>query len=264
MISELRILTERVRLYSKNAKFMRWARDSENETEETKRVKEPAPIKFTKNENTELRKVIEQIETKCIEFLCEFRSSEITELIEKYNSPKLNQGPTENWIEKYHESLNHVSSEDMYKYFNNRDKYTQKTDDLILEDDDDFGKMPQSKEIDKYKRLIPKILSKTSIMKLGSKKDGFQNKQISRFEFFKSIPSYTNKSSSDFYYVCNMLIGFSGVLLMNMISHRNHEINFWFHSYCDELEFKHSNASCKRCIKTENLVKPVIAKTLSI
>ena len=263
LVSKLNILHEDARMYSASVpKFA--MRDGKLE----QHARLTAPIHYDKDDQNSmlLKNVLDAVLEAQVQFLYDLGQADLEVLIEKYVWPSVctHAGCTDHALcnrkisvlTALHKKLQKMTFKDIDKSFQPRTRHHDLYD--PNDPDDAVNNHDTHNKRDKF-FLVPKICRTTEIIKLGSKKDAYQNKTMQMGDFYDSISKIykMNDKDSELFYQCTMIINIPSFYIAdaNIIS---------FTPICSKFEYKINKAACRRVIKKKKIEQPLIIQRLVV
>jgi len=255
LVSKLNILHEDARMYS--ASVPKFAMRDGKLDEQYARL--TAPILYDRDDTNAmlLKNVLDAVLNAQVQFLYDLGQTDLNVLIAKYVGPSVcthdrctdhaKCSRKKSVLKALHKKLQKMTFEEIDKSFQPQTRH---------HDPDD--KLDKLDKRDKF-FLVPKICRTTEIIKLGSKKDAYQNKTMQMGDFYDSISKIykMNDKDSELFYQCTMIINIPSFYMAdaNMIS---------FTPICSKFEYKINKAACKRVIKKKKIEQPLIIQRLVV
>ena len=216
-----------------------------------------APIRYDNPHDSMLKSASDLIKSKFTEFLISLKNQDFEILNETYCQTEPDVNGKKQYIKQLHKWLAGMSDREIAQLFEKRNYNSDSDSDSDSEDNE-----PQRKYDPAIFQMRPKITTRTNITKLGSKKSGYQNEELTMKSFFEEMEkSYgMNRKESDYYLQANMIVNISSHCIIR--GYDGPQINF--RPDCSDFEYRLNKASCKRVIKREKLEEPGVLRSLSV
>ena len=255
IVERLNIIHENSRIYASKVLdiYRRYNRGGTDYLECVNNI--AAPIRYDNPHDSMVKSTFDLIKSKFTEFLISLKHQDFEILNERYCQTEPNVSGKKSYVKKLHKWLAGMSDREIDQLFEKRNYNSDS-------DSDSEDNEPQRKYDPAIFQMRPKVTTRTKITKLGSKKSGYQNEELTMKSFFEEMEkSYgMNRKESDYYLQANMIINISSHCIIR--NYDGPQINF--RPECSDFEYRLNKASCKRVIKREKLEEPVVLRSLSV
>jgi hypothetical protein len=247
LVARLNFLHEKSRIYA--SKILDLHRRFGNDIQY---MKLNAPIRYDNPHDLVLKSALDLTKSKLVDFIISMKAEDVETIKARYADDS--QAQTK-YIDIFHSWLQSKDYRSIEEIFEKRRNVQHSDSDSDEEDN-------HKKHDPEIFRMLPKVKARTKIIKLGSKKSGYQNETMTMEAFYKELEKAyrMNHPESEYYFESNMIISPSSHFMV--MGEKTMTINF--RADCSKLEYKLNKAACKRVIKRRKIEQPVVLRSLSV